>query len=1516
MPIMGTSQRSRPGGETRIRGARDRNLKAVDLDLERGVWTSIVGPSGSGKSTLVFDTLVREGERRYLGALSAKARQFFGKLGRAHVQELSGLQVPIAVGHRSITSNPRSTVGTQSGVLDLLRLLWARCATHPDPSRQTEASLSRSHFSFNTALGACDSCAGIGVEDRVEPALLVADASRSIREGALVPTLKNGYTVYSQVTLDVMNEIAQAHGFDVDTPWESLTDEQRRVVLYGTKKLKVPFGKHSLESRMKWEGITARPREEGYYRGLIPVIEETLKRSRNDNILRFVVSVPCSACAGSRLSAVGREARLGDESLPGLLAVPAAEFTAAIDALPAGPVLEALRPALVSRVERMTALGLGHLDFQRGAATLSAGEAKRLRLAAHLTGGLSGALYALDEPTLGLHPENRIGMRAMLDELVAQGNTLAVVEHDPDMVRCAKTVVALGPGAGPHGGEIVATGPGHDWVLGAGEAPSSEGRPEPVASSDRRTIELRGATLHNLEHADLWIDVGRLNVVIGPSGAGKTSLVLGTLLPALRGERGGAFTKLDVPVDLRVQAIDARPMGRSSRSTPATWSGAFDGIRKAFAATPAAAAKGLSASDFSFNAKGGRCGACEGLGVVRVGLHLLEDAVQTCAVCGGARYDARVLEVTLGGLDVAGVLDLAIDDAVDFLARQSLPQNVTAPLAAMVDLGIGYLRLGTPSTQLSSGEAQRIRLATLLAKERMEPSVFVFDEPDRGLDPGDLRRLLRALRGLNGRGHTVVAVSHHRDLWRAADALTEVRQGRTARVTWEDVESSTALPPRGTAHQGARERTRAIRIRGARTHNLKAVDVDIAHGSLTAIIGGSGSGKSSLAFDTLAAEALHRHAESLPFQVRRHMGQLPRPDVDSIDGLSPAIVLRQEPAKVTARSTVGTQSELGPLLRLLFSRAGTIDGEPTGLTQSHFSPDRPEGACASCEGRGEVLRATVEGLVTAPDRSLADGALAGSKAGAFFTEADGQHLATLRAAARDDLELPWGQLPPEVQTIAMHGTGDVEYDVEWSFKRGKPAGTHSFRGPWEGFLALVEKEALRRGATKTGKAWLDVLAPMACAACEGVGVAAEARRVRLGGLTIADAYDVELKDLITTLEEHAAEHSAWGELKFAVAERADALCALGLGGLKPGTRATHLSPSELQRVRLASVLYSGLSGVTVVLDEPDAGLDEGALSGLIERLRDLVGEGNTVVVVTHRPPLIEAADAVIALGPGAGEAGGELVKPRPTDVAKTAEPVPGGAERRSLTATIDVPAHGLVVARGSVHALDEFFRDAQRTEAWSHVIDARAAIQATMPLTALEGLGDLQKLYHAAAEDGGLPRAAFSFMSPKGRCPVCSGSGVDRVALDFMADLATPCEACQGTRYRPEVLAVQWSGMNVAEFLATPVADLPRDLPKGLAAARAALLDVQLGHLSLGRRTSTLSGGEARRLALAAGLKSTASGSTLCLLDHPGAGLSVTDLDVLLGTLERRARAGTLFLATAHRSEVLARASEIIDLDP
>ncbi len=1566
-----------------LRGAREHNLTGVDLALEHGRWTAVVGPSGSGKTSLVFDTLVREGERRFLGSLSQRARQFFGKLGRSDVDGLSGLPVAIAVGEKAVSPSPRSTVGTLTGCLDLLRLVFARGAVDPEG-----VALTRSHFSFNHPIGQCEACSGLGVEDRVDEAKIVADPSKSLREGALVPTLKNGYTVYSQVTLEVMNTICKAHGFDVDIAWQELTDEQRRVIMHGSNELKVPFGKHPIESRMKWEGITARPREEGYYRGLVPVIEETLKRNRNENILRFVSSAACSICAGTRLSRPGREALLDGFTLPELLALRASEFEDATQNALESEVWLSVRSSFMARIGRLVRLGLGHLRLDRTSTSLSGGEAQRVRLAAQLGAGLSGLLYALDEPTLGLHPVSQAGMGEVLDELVEQGNTLVVVEHDPDMVRHADQVIALGPGAGSLGGEIISRDePRLADPLGR----------TPEAKAERRagsgSLWIHGASLNNLKSASLEVTLGALNVVCGPSGAGKSSLVFGTLLPALLGERGGPYTALEgwrAGAKNNTQAVDARPIGKTPRSTPATWCGLFDLVRKLFAATEQAQERGFGAGHFSFNSKLGRCEACEGLGVTRIGLHLFDDVELLCASCAGARYSPAILEVELGGKNIAEVLAMTFREAHGFFTEH---EAVASMCAAMIELGLDYLALGQSSGSLSRGEAQRIKLGTLLGSKRKRGALVLLDEPDRGLAPSDVEALLKALDALVDAGHTVLAISHHRQVWAAADRLTEVRDGRTnatPQIDWSPLSERRAPRP-------ARQPAANIELRGVSTHNLRGIDVDLPRGALIAICGLSGSGKSSLAFDTLAGESWRRFAESLPFQVRRYMRRLPRPELSSARGLTPVLSLRQEAPRTGARSTVATQTELGPLLRLIFARAGKLNGEPCRLSASHFSRDRTLGACPECRGRGVLQRCDVQLLVTQPSRPLlaakGAGAMSGTRPGDFFTERDGQYMATLMAALPDEqsarllAETPWQELTGELRELILNGTGDVLHRVRWEFaSEGEGDGAHEFEATWVGLSKLVEREAEIRVRAKKAAEWTAVLGDAPCPTCAGSGLNEAARQTRVLGETLGALGGMPLGKVMGRLEtaratqdNSQADLAVFDALFPELRERLGELVALGLGHLSLERTSMTLSSGELQRVRLASVLRSGLSGITLVLDEPAAGLHGREVRQLLARLREFQAEGNTVVLVSHRPAVLEAVDHWIELGPGAGDDGGALLAAGPREVVMagetpTARAVSRALELRASSSThsaaelpsnqrilvraagannlddldielpqggaldVELPLKGFVCLTGvsgsgksslAFDVIGASFKAGAAVECeaielpggFAHfqaVHDSRELGRGATALTALDIAGELAALFHA--ENKALPRRAFKLGDAKGRCPTCRGAGRERVAMDFMADLELACPSCAGQRFSPEVLAATWRGRNIAELLSGPAAALLHELRASSPASTKLISALealeQVAALHIPLgRPRTDLSGGESARLGLAAGLLHSASPALYLFDEPARGLHELDLARVTATFKALGERGDLIIATEHRSSMIAAADWVVELD-
>ncbi|MCA9002044.1 MAG: AAA family ATPase, partial [Planctomycetes bacterium] len=660
-----------------------------------------------------------------------------------------------------------------------------------------------------------------------------------------------------------------------------------------------------------------------------------------------------------------------------------------------------------------------------------------------------------------------------------------------------------------------------------------------------------------------------------------------TLLPALNGGAAGPFRELRGVPKGQVQAVDARPLGRTPRSTPATWSGLFEGVRKWFAQSDEAKARGWGPGRFSYNNKEGRCATCEGLGVTRIGMHLLEDVEVVCEVCGGSRYAPETLEITRQGRNVGQVLELSVAEAVDFFQGEPALHRLCA---AMQELGLGYLALGQPIHHLSRGESQRIKLATLLGAERVEPSILLLDEPDRGLHPSDVELLIRALDALVDQGHTVIAISHHRHLWAAADGRTLVREGQTiADPPFDGAPLSETQPARTPSAMPS-----AIHLHGVTTHNLQDVHVEIPHGQIVALMGLSGSGKSSLAFDTLAAEAWRRFAESLPFQVRRFMARLPRPDLEKAQGLTPIVALRQGDARAGRRSTVATQSEIGPLLRLLFSRVGLSDGEACGLTAGHFSTEQSLGACPECSGLGVVLRCDPELLISHPDLPLAAGAMAGTKPGKFFGEADGQYMATLQAAAPDtDWGVAFQDLPEEARELALHGSGTRQYSVTWKFARGAREGEHTFTGPWLGLCALVEQEAKRRSNSKAALEWAAPLVEQPCSACEGSGLRPEIAAVRVGTWTLPALMRLPLDQVLRELRAlsfDGAAHEVLESVLHRIEPRIQDLCDLGLAHLHLARKSASLSEGELQRLRLVGVLRSGLSGMTVVLDEPSAGL--------------------------------------------------------------------------------------------------------------------------------------------------------------------------------------------------------------------------------------------------------------------------------------------------------------------------------------
>jgi len=895
-----------------VRGAREHNLKNITVEFPRNRLVVLTGVSGSGKSSFAFDTLYAEGQRRYVESLSAYARQFLGQLEKPLYESIEGLSPAISIEQKTVSHNPRSTVGTVTEISDYLRVLYARVGTphcpecgrpvssqsaqqmtdrimeFPDGARllitsplvrnrkgaysdlwqelrqkgyvrvmvdgeilsldsgiqlnkkkkhninlvvdrivmergistrlmdSVETALAEGDgilsvlnadsgeetlmsersacawcgvsmpeltpqlFSFNNPIGMCDECSGLGYELKVDPLLVIPRRALSIKDGAVAP-----WGIPSGHTKNLVRALSQELDFNPGAPWQSLPDDIQHTILYGSGDRKISFTWASRNSKGVWESS---------WEGVIPRLERrhlnTTSQAARRHYEKFFNKSPCSACGGSRLRREARAVLVGDRGIHQLNSMTVEELSdffreLKLDEFRLRIARELLRE-IGDRLSFLTNVGLHYLTLDRSSPTLSGGEAQRIRLASQIGSGLTGVLYVLDEPTIGLHQRDNKRLLSTLQELRDLGNTVLVVEHDHETIMCADHVVDFGPGAGVHGGEIVAQGTPEEIISSkdslTGDYLSGRKfihRTVPSFSGKEGSLKLVGAALHNLKNVTLEIPLGRLVCITGVSGSGKSSLISQTLYPALVTSLGGSgkvrpgpYSALDGVhrVD-KVINISQDPIGRTPRSNPATYTKVFDSIRRIFAQTPQSRARGYKPGRFSFNVKGGRCEDCRGAGVKKIEMHFLSDVFIECQTCGGRRFNRETLKITYGGLNISEVLKLTVSEAMEHFER--IP-GIYSILKVMDDVGLGYIQLGQPATTLSGGEAQRIKLARELARPGSRHTVYILDEPTTGLHFHDVKKLLTVLGRLVKTGNTVIVIEHNLDVIKNASWVVDL----------------------------------------------------------------------------------------------------------------------------------------------------------------------------------------------------------------------------------------------------------------------------------------------------------------------------------------------------------------------------------------------------------------------------------------------------------------------------------------------------------------------------------------------------------------------------------------------------------------------------------------------------------------------------------------------------------------------------------------------------------------------
>ncbi|MFH1241413.1 MAG: excinuclease ABC subunit UvrA [Pseudomonadota bacterium] len=1382
----------------RIKGARQNNLKNLDLEIPLNHITVVTGVSGSGKSSLAFDTLYAEGQRRYVETFSPYARQFMERMDRPLVESIEGIPPAIAIDQKDPVRTSRSTVGTMTEITDYVKLLYARlgqlhCSscgrsvvrqdpelawkilkdlpegseaviTFPFPAngipfsqifitlgqmgftrllldgkviplddwnnssrpevfhvvmdrvplRERDRtrivdsleqafrfgrgkadvwvgsgkrlsfsdSLECTHclitypdpspglFSFNSPVGACGACRGFGRIIDLDLDLVIPDPQLSIEEGAIKP-----WTSLRMEFLDLMN-FCRRNRIPTRTPFQDLTGAQKTAIIEGTPDF------YGVRGFFRWlEGKT--------YKMHVRVF---LSRYRSYKV--------CPECGGTRFKKESLLYRLSGLNIGQVYALSVDEAYRLFETLKVPERDEASQVVINevrSRLSYLREVGLEYLTLDRQSRTLSGGEVQRVALGSALGSSLANTLYVLDEPSIGLHPRDSRRLTRILQGLRDQENTVVVVEHDPEIIRQSDFLLDLGPEAGEHGGRLMYFGPTGEvnssltaeYLKGERRIPIPQRRREPI---EGKWLIIEGASVHNLKEIDLRIPLGLFVCLTGVSGSGKSTLAEEVLFKAIKRGKGNPQGRpgrhraiLGVEEIADAVMVDQRPIGRTPRANPLTYTKALDHIRALLAQTPEARARHLQATHFSFNTRAGRCKTCRGEGFEKVEMQFLSDVFVTCPDCGGKRFEMDVLEVRYRGKNIHDIFSMTVDEALTFFEGH---HRIRIALDPLLQVGLGYITLGQPINTLSGGEAQRLRLSRYLRGNDLSPRLFIFDEPTTGLHFHDIQKLLSALQGLVAQGHTVLVIEHNMEVIKTSDWVIDLgpeggdaggeivvegppervaahERSHTGRFLKAYLNGQGSIIPGQPSHSDVPEShtggSKVISIKGAREHNLQDLSLSIPRNQLVVLTGVSGSGKSSLAFDILFAEGQRRYLESLAPFVRQYVRILERPEVDVVSGLPPTVAIEQRISHAGRRSTVATLTEVYHFLRLLYSKIGVQHCPGCGR---RLTAQAPEAVMAQIRSRYRKRRALILAPKVAGRKGFHKDLLSKARRrgykearidGIFTTLKDGMALSRYH---EHTVELVVGRLPAK----------DVERIVAAALEEGKgallvldPKGKEeifslsgicpdcgvgvvpldprlfSFNSPHG---ACPECQGL--GVRENGGA----SAAEVCPHCEGGRLRAEALSVKIGNYSIRDLVQLSPPQLSKAFRGFRFDRREAPIAEPILAEiltRLSLLNRLGLSYLSLSRSGDSLSGGEAQRVRLAAQLGSNLTGACYVLDEPTIGLHPRDNGMLLDALKVLKERGNSILVVEHDEETIRQADIVIDLGPGAGQDGGRVV---------------------------------------------------------------------------------------------------------------------------------------------------------------------------------------------------------------------------------------------------------------------------------
>lgn len=1513
----------------RIRGARENNLKNISLDLPHHQLIGVIGPSGSGKSSLVHEVIAQEAQSAFLEFVPRSQHKFLPKLSPVDVDEIEGLRPVVALKQSAVLGTKSSTsLGTSTGLYDHFRLLFARFA-----ESETEQKAKRSFFSHHHPEGACQECRGIGRVEFIDEGKLIQDPTKSLRDGCLSPTLPNGYIMYSQVTLESLNMVCEAHDFNIDIPWQDLSASQKEVIFNGSTRIKVPLGKHSEESRLKWTGLKAKAREADFYQGILKSMNGILARDRNPNILKYTSSKTCPSCNGKRLNDLALSFTILNQNIAHYKELPLRELHDSILDIEQGiPAAASVCGPMKKQIKQYLDFGFELLSMDSNLSEMSSGQSQVLHILSQVDSGLTDLIYVFDEPSSGLHPSMRQKLIAIFKSLVEIGNTVFIVEHDLQMIAQCDHLVELGPGAGSEGGELLFQGTLDSYLK---QAPSN------TAKFLQQEIN-RISSARKLPSS---ISFSKAKNFTGRDYKGKFSVLPAS--PSTQSQEDFLWIENQFPEAIH---ITQQAIGKNARSNPATYIGLAELLRDAFAKVAKTEGLDLKKSHFSFNTKGGRCETCLGAGKIEVGMHFLGKVETVCETCSGKRFKKEVLACTLDGMNISDVFDMSVSKAMEhFTKGKGKHELILRCLSLLNALGLGYLILGQSSGSLSGGEAKRIKLAKHLLSNRSDGQLYLINEPGAGLHEKDLSKLIALLKNLCESGHGVIVHAFRKALLLEADVL----------LNSEDLQPYFDPIIQNLDQKHDKKAVNEIVLKGVNTNNLKHIDLVIPKQKITAIIGRSGSGKSSLAFGTIAAECESRYLKNWSPHIQGLLRQNNTADLEQAKGLSACVALRQFEHQKDNKSTVETVTGMGLPLRLLFSRLYQLEHHDTEIEASEFSYHRSSSACPTCKGKGEVQVIREEELVADWNVDLAE-AFIQNNALNYFTNPHGQFMAVWNQLSQQFgfQNGPLNSWNEEQLNLFWHGSGDRIYECTWQFKNKSRSGEQKLAAPWRGIVTELYQEFSLKKDNKNADALRNLFTTDACPKCNGKRLNDRVLSFKHRGHSYYDwsAMSIDsLNHFLQTGAQNAAEQQLYARCFRYLKPLLNALIELGLGEVNLKEGMNNLSSGNQRALQLAGASHSSLSGMIFILDEPSWGMNKKQIQALQHMLQTLKEKGNTVLLVEHRRELIESADHLIELGPKGGEEGGRLVYQGElkNDLAQSSKSEQNRDEGFTtvqhgtdhvLASFEDIQLeapfpHSLKIRESQLDFL--YLEDEKQRKEFLSKVMMDGLTLGRSPFASVEGKADsfkvtfleqnrprpntdllhfldlsatLQKSFKDldSSKAEGLKTGHFSRTHSQGRCSFCKGSGKEVIAMDFMDDLSNSCEACDGTGFKPEVLKHQFEGHSIQDVLHKSIAQLEDLWPTLFSSSKkqlhsASLLfqqlqQAQLGHLTLDRRIKTLSGGEWQRVQLIKGLLANEAKTDGLIVDEAFLGLNQRDQQAMMELYLNLAKMGTYVLLSSNQA--------------